>query len=134
MSEFFIHWLQLPTREMFMMSEFLVHRFQQHLVIHLSNCQTCFIHNRDNSFMRRFNQIANDLIVEVVDVRPFNSFALIFLLFLLQHEFDEKLLQFLVAIIDAEERKKSSQCQLKSISERTHQNCSKLLISKISNP
>lgn len=52
--------------------------------------------------MRGFNQIADNLIVEVIDVGPRNAFALVLLLFLLQNEFNEKLLEFLVAIIDAE--------------------------------
>lgn len=52
--------------------------------------------------MRGFNQIADNLIVEVIDVGPRNAFALVLLLFLLQNELNEKLLEFLVAIIDAE--------------------------------
>jgi hypothetical protein len=36
------------------------------------------------------------------DLLPIDAFALVFLLLLFQHQFDEKLLQFLVAVIDAE--------------------------------
>jgi len=41
------------------------------------------------------------LIVEVVNVHPFNALALILFLLLLQHQLDEELLQLLVAVIDA---------------------------------
>lgn len=52
--------------------------------------------------MRRFNQIADNLIVKILDVGPCDSFALILLLFLFQYKLNEKLLKLLVAVIDAE--------------------------------
>lgn len=99
--QFLVHRLQLPTREMLVMCEFLIHGLQKHLVVHFSDRQASLVHDRNDAFVRRFHQITNDLIVEVLNVGPFNAFALIFLLFLLQHEFDEKLLEFFVAVVDA---------------------------------
>lgn len=52
--------------------------------------------------MRCFDQVANDLIIKILNVGPSDAFSLIFLLFLFQHKFDEKLLQFFVAVVDAE--------------------------------
>lgn len=49
-----------------------------------------------------FYQVAHNLIVEVLDGGPFNLLADVFLLFGLQGQFDEDLLQFLVDIIDAQ--------------------------------
>ena len=50
----------------------------------------------------RVERFDNHLIVEVLHVDPLNPLPLILLLLLLQHELDEQLLQFLVAVVDAE--------------------------------
>ncbi len=42
------------------------------------------------------------LVVEVVDVDPFDALPLVFVLLLLQDELDEQLLELLVAVVDAE--------------------------------
>ena len=52
--------------------------------------------------MLLFHQIANDPIVEILHRCPVNAFPSVFLLLLLQHQLDEELLQFFVAVIDAE--------------------------------
>lgn len=49
-----------------------------------------------------FNEVAHDLIVEVLDRCPLDLFSDIFLLFCLQRQFNEDLLKLLVDVIDAE--------------------------------
>jgi hypothetical protein len=48
------------------------------------------------------NQVADYLVVEVINVGPRDAFALVLLLFLLENELDEELLEFLIAVVDAE--------------------------------
>ena len=86
---------------MLVIRELFIHGFQQHFIVHFSDGDARFIHDGDDSFVRRFDQVADDLVVEVLDVRPCNALSLVLLLFLLQNEFDEELLKFLVTIIDA---------------------------------
>ena len=52
--------------------------------------------------MRLVDQLADDHVVEVVDVLPLDPLPLVLLLLLLQHQLDEELLQLLVAVVDAE--------------------------------
>ena len=47
-------------------------------------------------------QLADDHVVEVVNVLPLDALPLVLLLLLLQHQLDEDLLQLLVAVVDAE--------------------------------
>ena len=42
------------------------------------------------------------MIVEVIDVDPFDALPLVLFLLLLQDQFDEELLKTLVAVVDAE--------------------------------
>jgi len=60
------------------------------------------------SFIQKFqdpgillDQIDNRLVVKVVDWGPLNTFPLVLLLFLFQHQIDEDLLQLFIAIVDA---------------------------------
>jgi hypothetical protein len=48
-----------------------------------------------------FNEIADDLVVEVFDFRPLDSLTNIFFLLRLESQLDENLLQLLVDIVDA---------------------------------
>jgi hypothetical protein len=47
-------------------------------------------------------QLANNVVVEVLDGRPFDAFTHVLFLFALQGQFDEHLLQLLVTQVDAE--------------------------------
>lgn len=49
-----------------------------------------------------FDQIADDLVVEVLDRSPLDLLSNVFLLLSLESEFDKDLLQLLVDIVDAE--------------------------------
>ena len=49
-----------------------------------------------------FDQVAHDLVVEVLDRGPLDLLPNVFLLLGLEGQFDEDLLQFLVDIVDAE--------------------------------
>ena len=53
---------------------------------------------RGSSF---FDEIAYNLVVKVLDRRPFDLFSNVLLLFSLQRELDEDLLQLLVNVVDA---------------------------------
>ena len=55
----------------------------------ISYCNTSFIQNREYSSTREFHQVANDLIVKVLDLRPFDSLSFILFLLLLQYQLDE---------------------------------------------
>ena len=49
-----------------------------------------------------FNKVAHDLVVEVLDRRPLDLLPNVLLLFGLERELNEDLLQFLVDVIDAQ--------------------------------
>ena len=49
-----------------------------------------------------FDEVAHDLVVEVLDRRPLDLLANVFLLFTLESQLDEDLLQLLVDVVDAE--------------------------------
>lgn len=100
-SQFLVHWFQLTTRKVLVLSQLFVHRFQQHFVVDFANSETRFVHDSDYTFMRCFDQVANNLVVEIINVRPRDALTLVFLLFLLQNKLDEELLQFLIAVVDA---------------------------------
>ena len=48
------------------------------------------------------NHLADDLVIKVVNVHPLDSLAGILLLLPLQNQLNEELLEFLVAVVDAE--------------------------------
>ena len=79
------------------------------------------------------DQIADDLVVEVVDWSPFDLFADVFFLLGLQGELNEDLLQFFIDVIDAELLKR-----VVLADDGTFISCERELISlapyKISNP
>jgi hypothetical protein len=54
------------------------------------------------TLMSGLNEIADDDIVEILDGHPLDAFAKVLLLFLLQRQLNEQLLQFLVAEVYAE--------------------------------
>ena len=54
--------------------------------------------------MASWHIVCMHLVVEVVDVHPFDALPLVLLLLLLQHQLDEQLLQLFVAVVDAELR------------------------------
>jgi hypothetical protein len=67
---------------------------------HVARAETCIINGSKHAAARRFNQLANDRVVKVVDVSPRNALANIVVLLLLQCQLDEQLLQLLVAVVD----------------------------------
>ena len=79
-----------------------VHLLQEHGVGHLPDIKTGLVHHGDDSLVLLLYQLADDDVVEVVDVLPLDPLPLVLLLLLLQHQLDEQLLQFLVAVVDAE--------------------------------
>ena len=65
-------------------------------------CSTGIIQRSENS-RRSFllDEVAYDLVIEVLDGRPFDLFPNVFFLLGLQRQFNEDLLQLLVDIVDA---------------------------------
>ena len=49
----------------------------------------------------RFDEIAHNLVVEERNRSPLNAFASVLVLFVLQREFNENLLQFFIDVVDA---------------------------------
>ena len=62
-------------------------KFIVYLIRYFSNIETSFIQYGNKTFVINFDQIANDLIVEIFHSCPFYAFPLIFFLFLSQNEF-----------------------------------------------
>lgn len=58
--------------------------------------------SRINQALTTFDQIAHNLVVEVLDGGPLNAFPLVLFLFSLQRQLNEELLKLLVNIVDAE--------------------------------
>jgi hypothetical protein len=83
--------------------------------------------------MRCLDELANDLVVKVLDVRPGDALALILLLLLLQDELDKQLLQLLVAVVDAE-LKNMKMLLIVHAHATQFLTCSKEFFSKISKP
>ena len=97
--------IQVSAGVMSMRTQCFIQLFQEHLetevlkkscvgkwsysISDISYCNTSFIQNREYSSTREFHQVANDLIVKVLDLRPFDSFSFILLLLLLQYQLDE---------------------------------------------
>ena len=63
-----------------------VHRLQQHRVRHLPHLQAGLVHQGNDPLVLLVDQLADDDVVEVVDVLPLNSLPLVLLLFLLQDQ------------------------------------------------
>ena len=54
------------------------------------------------TFVFLFNQVADDFVIKVCNRFPLNAFSEIFLLFRPKCQFNEKLLQFLITVIDVQ--------------------------------
>ena len=87
---------------MFVAGELPVHLLKKHRVGDLADVEARLVHDRDDPLVRLVDQLADDHVVEVVDVLPLDPLPLVLLLLLLQHQLDEQLLQLLVAVVDAE--------------------------------
>ena len=79
-----------------------VHLLEQHGVGDLAHVEARLVHDGDDPLVRLVDQVADDHVVEVVDVLPLDPLPLVLLLLLLQHQLDEQLLELLVAVVDAE--------------------------------
>ena len=66
--------------------------------------------------MLGFNQVHDDLVVEVLDVLPLDALSLVLLLFLFQHQLNEELLKLFITVVDAELFKALKIAREKSIS------------------
>ena len=63
-----------------------VHLLQQQLIRHLANIEAGLVHQRDHPLVLLLYQLADDHVVEVLDVLPLDAFSLVLLLLLLQHQ------------------------------------------------
>ena len=52
--------------------------------------------------MLLFYQVTDDAVVKVLHCNPLDTFPSVLLLLLFEYEFNEELLEFLVAVVDAE--------------------------------
>lgn len=52
-------------------------------------------------FRMNINHLTDNLVVEITNVHPWNSFFFVQLLFSLQHQFNVQLLEFFIAVVDA---------------------------------
>ena len=73
-----------------------------YLICHLAYIKARFIQYRNDPLMGFLDQVTNDAIIEVLHSDPFDAFSLILFLFLLQYQHYKELLQFLIAVVDAE--------------------------------
>lgn len=85
---------------------------------------------KDPGWTAFFNKLAYNLIVEKFDWRPFDLLANIFLLFCLQSQLDEYLLEFLVDVVNAQLFKR---IVLKA-DDQSRRTANRDLTSKISKP
>ena len=108
---------------MFVTSKFPVHLLEQHRVGDLANIEARLVHDCDDSLVRLVDQLADDHVVEVVDVLPLDPLPLVLLLLLLQHQLDEQLLQLLVAVVDAELLKTVLPKDLKAVDVKNSNYC-----------
>jgi hypothetical protein len=67
----------------------------------MRSCRGIVQGSEDSRGATLLNEIADDLVVEVFDLRPLNPLTNIFLLLGLESQLDENLLQLFVDIIDA---------------------------------
>ena len=108
---------------MFVASELSVHLLEQHRVGDLANVEARLVHDGDDPLVRLVDQLADDHVVEVVDVLPLDPLPLVLLLLLLQHQLDEELLQLLVAVVDAELLKTVLPKDLKAVDVKNANYC-----------
>ena len=108
---------------MFVASELSVHLLEKHRVGDLPNVEARLVHDRDDPLVRLVDQLADDHVVEVVDVLPLDPLPLVLLLLLLQHQLDEQLLELLVAVVDAELLKTVLTKDLKAVDVKNANYC-----------
>ena len=68
----------------------------------MCSCRSVVQGSKDSGGSTLLNEIADNLVVEVFDLRPLNSLANVFLLLGLESQLDENLLQLFVDVVDAE--------------------------------
>lgn len=69
-----------------------VHFLQEHDVGDLPNIQAGFVHDCNDSLVGLVHQLADDEVVEVVNVLPLDALPLVLLLLLLQHQLCKKII------------------------------------------
>ena len=84
--EEFVHGICPPRTVVIVALQLPVHCLQQHRVRHLPHLQTGLVHQGDDPLVLLVYQLADDDVVEVVDVLPLYSLPLVLLLFLLQYQ------------------------------------------------
>ena len=72
-----------------------------YLIGSISDIKASYVHQSNDTVMLSFDQVANGAIVEVLDRRPCDAFALVLFLFLLENHFNKQLLQLLITVVDA---------------------------------
>lgn len=82
--------------------EVLVHLGDERGVRPLARPKTLLVHQRDDALVLLLDQVADDLVVEEVDVLPLDALLAVLLLLRVQRQLDEELLQLLVAEVDAQ--------------------------------
>jgi len=87
---------------MAMFAQFTVKCFKEHFVSDFANVHAGIVQDCNDPLVLLLHKVHDDLIVEVIDVLPGDALPLVLLLFLLQNQLNEELLQFLVAVVDAE--------------------------------
>jgi len=58
----------------------------KYLISNFPNIDASFIHDCNDTLMGLFHQVTDDLVVEVINLFPFNALTLVLLLFLLQYK------------------------------------------------
>lgn len=61
MLQFFVHWLQLSTGVVGMVSKFLIHCIEQCFIGNFSNGKTCLVYDRNYALVRLFDKVTNNL-------------------------------------------------------------------------
>lgn len=80
--------------------QFLVHLTQKDLIRHVANGGAGVVQRGQDARPRHLDQLADALVVEVVDLLPLDALPLVFLLLLFQDQLYEQLLQLLVAVVN----------------------------------
>lgn len=68
----------------------------------MRSCRSVVQGSKDSRGATLLNKIADDLVVEVFDLRPLDPLTYVFLLLGLEGQLDENLLQLFVDVVDAE--------------------------------
>ena len=68
----------------------------------MRSCRSIVQGSEDSRGATLLNKIADDLVVEVFDLRPLNPLTYVFLLLGLEGQLDENLLQLFIDVVDAE--------------------------------